>query len=139
MTTKKYKPTIYGGSMQQVFGTKIKAVINCHGIYDGYIIEGQFSNWQEVLIEFYKRLDKKRKVKTIKVPTKTKLTNTFKHGVAENIIAAIKEGNNTFGKLRKSLQHTDRELKSGLRYGLANWIYKTKISKDKKTYSLIKL
>tara|TARA_R110002051_G_scaffold323162_2_gene415908 strand:+ start:994 stop:1332 length:339 start_codon:yes stop_codon:yes gene_type:complete len=82
---------------------------------------------------------KKRSSKRKSAKTKTKLTINFKHGVAENIIAAIKEGNDTFGKLRKALQHTDRELKSGLRYGLANWVYKTKVSKDKKTYSLIKL
>ena len=71
--------------------------------------------------------------------TKNKLTINFKHSVASDILAAIKGGDNTFGKLRKALHYTDRELKSGLRYGLNNWIYKSKISKDKKTYSVVAL
>ena len=82
---------------------------------------------------------RKRTIKRKSIKTKNRLTVNFKHGVAENIIAAIKDGNNTFGKLRKALHYTDRELKSGLRYGLNNWIYKSKISKDKKTYSVVAL
>ena len=79
---------------------------------------------------------RKRTIKRKSIKTKSRLTVNFKHSVASDILAAINEGHNTFGKLRKALSYTDRELRSGLRYGLNNWIYKSKISKDKKTYSV---
>ena len=48
---------------------------------------------------------------------KVKLTAAHKSRVAGSIIAAVKNGHDTFGKIRKALPHyTDRELKSGIRY-----------------------
>ena len=48
---------------------------------------------------------------------KRKLTAAFKSRVAAAIIAQVKAGADTFGKLRKALpDYDDRELKSGIRY-----------------------
>ena len=76
---------------------------------------------------------------------KRKLTLKYKDDISHDIKTEIQNGNNTFGKLRNSLEHTytDRELKSGLRHGLKDWLRTgltsySKITKDKKTYSVIK-
>lgn len=51
-----------------------------------------------------------------------RLTNKLKYDVAFEVIGAILNGHNTFGKLRKKLSlspkfFTDRELKAGIRFG----------------------
>jgi len=76
---------------------------------------------------------------------KRKLTLKYKDDISDDIKTEIQNGNNTFGKLRKALNHTytDRELKAGLRHGLKDWLISgltsySKITKDKKTYSVIK-
>ena len=48
---------------------------------------------------------------------KAKLTSASKGRLASSVISHVKNGHNTFGKLRKVLpQHEDRELKSAIRY-----------------------
>ena len=54
--------------------------------------------------------------------SKQKLTAAFKGRLAATILGMVKNGHNTFGKLRKALpQHDDRELKSAIRYA-KKWI-----------------
>jgi hypothetical protein len=46
-----------------------------------------------------------------------KLTAAFKSRVALSVIAQVRKGADTFGKIRKALpEYDDRELKSGIRY-----------------------
>ena len=48
---------------------------------------------------------------------KRKLTAAFKSRVAMAVIAQVRKGADTFGKIRKALpEYDDRELKSGIRY-----------------------
>jgi len=47
----------------------------------------------------------------------SRLTAGFKDRIAADVMAAIDNGHDTFGKLRKQLKYTDRELKAGLRHG----------------------
>ncbi len=54
-------------------------------------------------------------------PQKIALTKAYKDRVASNIIAAIRQGNDTFGKIRKTLDYDDRSLKAGLRHA-HNWL-----------------
>ena len=50
-----------------------------------------------------------------------KLTAAFKSRVAMAVIAQVRRGADTFGKIRKALpEYDDRELKSGIRY--AKWM-----------------
>jgi hypothetical protein len=57
----------------------------------------------------------------VKEPVKVRLTAAHKSRVAQSVIAAVRNGNNTFGKIRKALpNYTDRELKSAIRYA-KNW------------------
>ncbi len=159
MTTKKYRPTIYGGNMRRTVGTnKYKAVIHCDGMYDGTVIEYEYESnakanpnfkpkfkyeiddptgrgaWKKAIELLYEMIDKNRSVKKSEVPKKSRLTLNFKHEIAQNVISVISEGHDTFGKIRGVLYYTDRELKAGIRYGLSNWIHKSRIYKDKKTY-----
>ena len=76
---------------------------------------------------------------------KRRLTLKYKDDISHDIKSEIKDGNNTFGKLRKVLgdRYTDRELKAGLRHGLRDWLRTslttyTKITKENKTYSVVK-
>ena len=53
---------------------------------------------------------------------KPKLTAASKSRLASSVVSAVRQGHNTFGKLRKALpQHDDRELKSAIRYA-KKWI-----------------
>ena len=54
-------------------------------------------------------------------PQKIALTKAYKDRVASNIIAAIRQGSDTFGKIRKTLDYDDRSLKAGLRHA-HNWL-----------------
>ena len=47
---------------------------------------------------------------------KQALTAALKDRLAREIIAAVRQGHDTFGKLRKALGHDDRLLKAGLRH-----------------------
>ena len=47
---------------------------------------------------------------------KSRLTAGFKDRIAADLMAAIDNGHDTFGKLRKQLKYTDRELKAGIRH-----------------------
>jgi hypothetical protein len=50
-------------------------------------------------------------------PERRKLTAAFKSRVAMAVIAQVRSGADTFGKIRKALpDYDDRELKSGIRY-----------------------
>jgi hypothetical protein len=48
---------------------------------------------------------------------KSRLTASFKDRIAADVMSAIANGHDTFGKLRKHLKYTDRELKAGIRHG----------------------
>lgn len=48
---------------------------------------------------------------------KSRLTAGFKDSIAADVMSAITNGHDTFGKLRKKLNYTDRELKAGIRHG----------------------
>jgi hypothetical protein len=48
---------------------------------------------------------------------KSRLTASLKDRIAADVMAAIADGHDTFGKLRKKLAYTDRELKAGIRHG----------------------
>mgnify|MGYP003153087396 FL=1 len=76
---------------------------------------------------------------------KRRLTLKYKDNISQDIKLEIMGANNTFGKLRKVLgdRYTDRELKAGLRHGLRDWLRTgltsyTKITKENKTYSVVK-
>lgn len=49
-------------------------------------------------------------------PTKRRLTMVYKDIIARDVIASVREGHDTFGKLRKALGYDDRELRAGLRH-----------------------
>ena len=51
-----------------------------------------------------------------KAPAKKRLTMVYKDIIARDIIASVREGHDTFGKLRKALAYDDRELRAGLRH-----------------------
>jgi|9_EtaG_2_1085328.scaffolds.fasta_scaffold01495_2 hypothetical protein len=54
--------------------------------------------------------------------SKPKLTAASKSRLAASVISMVRQGHDTFGKLRKALpQHDDRELKSAIRYA-KKWI-----------------
>ena len=54
--------------------------------------------------------------------SKSKLTAASKSRLAASVISAVRQGHDTFGKLRKALpQHDDRELKSAIRFA-KKWI-----------------
>ena len=84
---------------------------------------------------------------------KRKLTGAFKDRIALEIIGQIKAGNDTFGKLRKSMpNYDDRELKAGVR-AAQNWLpmlerkgsisrpvmhkYQARLVKEGKRYTVI--
>ena len=47
---------------------------------------------------------------------KKRLTMAYKDIVARDIIANVRDGHDTFGKLRKALSYDDRELRAGIRH-----------------------
>ena len=56
---------------------------------------------------------------TLTEQSKRRLTRVFKDKVAIAVIAQVRRGNNTFGKLRKSVvEFDDRELKAGIRHAM---------------------
>ena len=55
------------------------------------------------------------------------LTVKFKYKIASDLIAGIKCGHDTFGKLFKRFDYTKRELRAGLRFGKSNWIVAAKV------------
>jgi hypothetical protein len=54
--------------------------------------------------------------KVNELPKKSRLTSSLKDRIAADVMAAITKGHDTFGKLRKQLEYTDRELKAGIRH-----------------------
>jgi len=51
---------------------------------------------------------------------KKSLTIRYKEKIAHSVIFYVAKGSDTFGKLRKSLNIEDRELRSGIRYAMTN-------------------
>jgi hypothetical protein len=80
-----------------------------------------------------------------KTMSKIRLTEIFKERLCEDILQEIKEGNNTFYKLKKALIHEnsrigEREIKSALRFGCKEWLVhgvktRYKFILEGKTYS----
>ena len=83
-----------------------------------------------------------------------RLTAVYKDKVAMDIVSTVKDGNDTFGKIRKALpQYGDRELKAGIRHA-KKWMpmlerrgtnknpqmhrYQIRLTQDGRRYSVVK-